>query len=476
MVPKMVSGATQGAALSVAQPPTPDQGTSTAIGGAIGGAIPIVGGIGRSLVNAAAPILNPKSVVSPLVRQLVGDDPAALAALQNPSQLVPGSTPTTAQVIATPQAVMTEKALANTNPAFKQQLLEQQNTNNDARLAAIQGVAQNPQALAAALQDRTQTAAPLIDGLLTNGKPVDAGPIISQLADLKGSSLGTDPVVKKAIGDLSSSVQDAIQTTGQGGNLVRPDLLDGLRQNVRGFLQQNSSNGAVGTRQEAAFEPVRSAIVDSIESTNPGYRDYLATYAAKSQPINTMEAAGGILDNVGSDSRSANSSGAPQVTLTKYASALAKALQTPYGIEPEAQKTLEAVQSDLQRESISNSVRSPGSDTAYNLQAPGMLANALYGNSFAGTPKAAPALGSLLGAAGGWMTGHYYGAATGATTGAYLGSKFAGLGQSRVNEILAKALSDPQFAAQLAQQAKAPNQSLARIPQIAALLGAQSQQ
>lgn len=42
------------------------------------------------------------------------------------------------------------------------------------------------------------------------------------------------------------------------------------------------------------------------------------------------------------------------------------------------------MQRDLQRETVSNAVRTPGSDTAYNLGAPGWLASKVYGPNFRG--------------------------------------------------------------------------------------------
>lgn len=306
------------------------------------------------------------------------------------------------------------------------------------------------------------------NSLKNMGNLVDAAPVLSQLSDLQGSSLGTDPVVKKGVTDLIAGIKDGIANTQEGGTLVRPDLLDGYRQNVRNILKQYATNGAVGSRQEAAFEPVRSAIVDAIDGANPGYRDYLANYAKNSAPINSMEAAGSILDNVAGGGRSANSSGTEQITLPGYRAALAKALNdSPYGLDPAAQAKLEAVQADLQRASISNSVKSPGSDTSYNLQAPGWLAKQLYGGNFQGP-------GSLVkgaaAAAGGALGGGFSGAA-----GGYLGaSKLAEVASKRVNDALAEALLNPAKAQQLLQPSSISpvwQQLLQRAPQAGLLMG-----
>lgn len=482
---RFVSGTTQGGIVGAASPVTSgdywdQKGKDVGGSAALGGSIPLVGGAVKSLYqggkNAFLPIVSPSSVVGPTVSNLIGSDPAALAALQKPQQLVPGSMPTTAQLLATPQAVATEKTFANTSPDFKIKLAERSNANNDARLAAVSSVAKTPEEIAAAIAARKSAASGWIgpEGKLANGAPVDATPVLQALDALKQSPLGIRPTIGGAANDIASTIRASATTdptTGQ--TMIAPGHMDAVRQNVREFLARHAPNGAVGSQQEAAFEPIRNAITDQIEGANPGYRAYLADYAKNSRPINTMEAAGGILDNVGGAGRGANTSGVPQVTLARYSSALKQAQKTPFGLDPEAQKALEAVQADLQRASISHGLTSPGSDTAFNLQAPGWLAGKLYGDNFTGTPSGAKVAGGLLGAMGGWVGGGGFGAAGGATAGVAAANKLGQFGQKRVNEMFAKALTDPEFAAQLAAEFRASQQKapglLKSIPQLGLL-------
>lgn len=484
---RIASAGTQGAIVGAASPVTDegnywDQVASGATSGAaIGGALPVVGGIVKGafggVKNAVLPIVSPKSVVAPALSRMAPEDLSALIA---PQQYVPGSMPTTAQVLATPNAVATEKAFANRSPAFKMALAQRSNANNDARIAALQDVAGSPKAIEDAIAARRAAAQPWTDpanGTLATGAPVDASPVIEQLIALQKSSLGVDPAVKKGAASILESLQSGIDNTGQGGNLIRPDLLDANRQNVRSFISQHASNGAVSSKQEAAFEPVRSAIVDSIEGANPGYRAYLADYAKNSSPINTMEVAGRILDNVAGDSRSANTSGVPQVTLNRFGSALKSSTNaSKFEIDPAAQATLGGIQSDLQRASISDGLRSPGSDTAYNVESQGWLARQLYGSNFTGAPGAATVAGGALGGLGGWLTGGVFGAAGGATAGAAAVKKLGEYGQNRVNSVFSDAMTDPEFAQQLiakyrAQQSQQPGLLTSQIPQLGGLLG-----
>jgi len=169
----------------------------------------------------------------------------------------------------------------------------------------------------------------------------------------------------------------------------------------------------------------------------PGYRDYLTEFAKRSVPVNTMQVGqdleGKLLANA------LNSSGDPAATLPGYRSALAKALrETDYPIDPQAQKALEAVQSDLQRATISSSVRAPGSDTAYNAGAGTAFLRAL-GAGPEGNGKAAAAAAATL-------------ATTGSPKlagGAAFGTKKAGdFIANRVGNALGDLMLDPQKLAQ----------------------------
>ena len=524
---KIASGATQGAVVGAVQPVvTPPLSLSDLIlqqhaaapsywdqkrdqiasSAALGGAVPIASQVARSaygsLKNVAAPLINPTAVVAPSLAKWAtnsGQDSLedVVKQLRSPEHFVEGSTPTTAQVLANPTIVSAEKAMAN-NPSFKPQFEARNIQNNAARIAAVQGVAGTPDALQGAVDARTQATQPLLSKLFydaTTSQPVPASAVLSKVNELENSSFSTDPVIKRTLGAIRSQIADAIEKTDtnsytytpsqlkglRDAPYVRADLLDGIRQNLRGTLRDNASDGIVSSKQSAGLEPLADHITSAIDEANPGYRDYLATYAQGSRPINTMEAAGSILDNVAGGGRSADASGAAQVTLAGYRAALARALsKSPYGIDPAAQSTLEGVQSDLQRASISNSIRSPGSDTSYNLQAPSWLAGQLYGKGMTGAPALSKVAGGAFGALGGYLTGGGFGAAGGATAGATAVAKLADMGQSKVNAALADALLNPQSAADmlaaLLPQKAGPTKAAAlgllskKVPQVSVLL------
>jgi hypothetical protein len=469
---RAAGGAAQGAAMATAQPVDTSTSLSDLVtgsqapsfwdqklgqvgtGAAFGGALPVAAaGVGSAWnagkrAIAESPILNPSTYAAKQIGiQLGADAPTITGDLVGAPTYVPGSAPTAAQAGADPRLVMMEKSLANENPKFKAALAARENANNAARLQAVADVAKTPQALADAITQRTTVTAPMRDFTVTNGNPVPVNSVDQALGALAGGPLGVRPTIGNAasamrseLGDLTNVTPPNTLTNTPGAATASPAMLDALRQNANDYLSKFAPQGFVGTQEQAAMTPVKSAIVDAIDAANPGhklsaggwgqglpqmgpqapsYRDYLSEFAKRSVPINTMEVgqhlqakllAGGL-----------NSAGDAATALPGYRSALAQALRnSDYAIDPQAQAALEGVQSDLQRATISNSIKSGGSDTAYNegagkefLRALGAASGSNVpaalagGTAFAATGSATAGAGAAMGAkkAGGWVTG-----------------------------------------------------------------------
>jgi hypothetical protein len=178
----------------------------------------------------------------------------------------------------------------------------------------------------------------------------------------------------------------------------------------------------------------------------PGVQQARAAYAAGSVPVNTMEVGQQIANGLGT--RPMNAGGVPELQLNPYRTAFTKAMRgADHGIDANALGTLQGIGQDLQRSTVSNSIRSPGSDTAYNLAANGWLARRLYGDNFqgGGVGKALGMAAQAGGAAGGAALfgpgGAGVGSALGSGVGAMLnGSRVGG----RLNEHLGQLLLNPQ--------------------------------
>jgi hypothetical protein len=274
-----------------------------------------------------------------------------------------------------------------------------------------------------------------------NRNMVDPSGVLQTLKTLRYGPLGVNPQRANTLDSLISSVQGSQNING----LVGTDLLDAVRQETGKLARQASGQNGM------AYGSANDSLVQAIDRVAPGYADYLGTYARASQPITDQRAASGILDRLGSVGLGADQR--PVLTLSRYNSALNQANKGPFPLSPQAKNALGNVQKDLQREGVSGSVRTPGSDTAYNLSAPGWLASKLYGSNFNGGGP----IGKLAGAALGSIVPGI------GTVGGYLGAeKLASVANSRVFDAVQKLMLNPQTMADELDKLAAKNPALAR--------------
>ncbi|MFM0102005.1 hypothetical protein PQR01_00455 [Paraburkholderia rhynchosiae] len=407
---KIGLGALQGAA-GAGMMPTADpsngqsfaaqKATQMGLGAALGGAAPAaVGGataIGRGIWNVAQPVVQPgRFVGNGLAGAMSPQDAAAVAqSIRGAQQFVPGSLPTTAQAGASPMLVQTEKALANDSPDFRTALLNRTIGNNDARWNALMGVAQTPEALQAAQAARGGAAAPLYTAAHSATVPVDSTFTVLQ------SRPSVQAAMSKA-NTLAAEEGVALQWPSAKNPQISGQALDYLG---RGLNDQISEAQRLGSDQQVrALTKTADAIDQWGQQNIPAIAQARAAYAAGSVPVNTMEVGQQIANGLGT--RAMNAGGAPEIQMMPFRSALTSAMASgnaaKYGIDADALNSLQGIGQDLQRATISNSVRTPGSDTAYNLAANGWLARNLYGPNFQG----ATGLGKAVAAGGALLAGH----------------------------------------------------------------------
>lgn len=491
------------------------KGLQAGIGAVTGGTMNRVGAGVGSLYNALRPVLSPKSTVGNQILSgvnqsvanaaeegasgggspsglpnLINDmDPqAVIVRLNSAGPIIPGSQPTTAQVAGIPQLVMAEKALKN-NPAYREAFENRTVANNAARMAALRSVAKTPEELAAALKARSDKAGelynqfdqrvipldPTLEGILNTPIGRDAVSRARALAANSQQPFGMKPGVPEQI--VPSSLLDAAgrplsQTTipavpgelsGKAANQIKMSI-DAMKRDV--------PTAGIASHEAGALEGVRSQLVNHLDTSEPLFKEARQAYAQGSQPVNSMQAGQSILNGLSGLGHNVSNDVAPM--LSQYRTQLAKALKnSKYGMEPEAQKTLENIQQDMQREAISNSIRSAGSDTAFNMQAPNWLSGKLLGQGMDGKSTGGRALGAL----GGFLTGGPMGAVGGHVVAEKAGS-FVG---NRVNSEFQKAMLDPQYFAKLLAEAlerqksaSAPLQQYAPAGARAASMGADS--
>ncbi|RKP56355.1 hypothetical protein D7S86_08120 [Pararobbsia silviterrae] len=377
-------------------------GGNAALGGLLGAAAPAVASAGRAVGSGVtgllSPVLNPGRYVGQGIANALGDQAGDVAAnIRSAPQFVPGSQPTTAQAGANPTLVATEKAAANANPDFKMALAQRGIDNNDARWGALMGVAGTPADLQAAQAARDAAASPLYQQ--AHAATANVGPAFMRYAQI--------PEMQQAMQAAhSAAALDA--AVGRGvppvwptptSNTINGSALDYTSRALGDMINDAQRQGA--NSRAASLTALKSSVDGWTQRYIPGVQAAKDAYAAGSVPINTMEVGQQIANGLGT--RSMNAGGAPEIQMMPFRSGLTQAMRgAPYGIDANALNTLQGIGQDLQRSTVSNSLKSPGSDTAYNLAANGWLARNLYGPAFGGSTG----LGRTIAGVGTAAAGH----------------------------------------------------------------------
>ena len=372
------------------------------IGGLMGAAIPLAyegaKAVGTGLWNAARPVLQPERYVGEGMTGLMNPSEAAAAAanIRGAQTFVPGSQPTTAQVAGNPMLVQTEKAAGNI-PAFKTAATERAIQNNNARWQTLMGIAQTPDALKAAQTARSDAVQPLYDQAATQTANVGSGFM----------KLAQRPAVQQAMQQADQLAANRGETLvwpqmGPTGTLYKSPsraisgrALDYTNQALGDMIGSAKASG--NKSLAAGLADAQSQLQSWTQSFIPAQRQAAQKFAEMSVPINTMGVGQQIANGLGT--RAMNAGGVPEIQLMPFRSALTSAMNggdaAKYGIDANALQALQGIGQDLQRATISNSIRSPGSDTAYNLAAQGWLARQLYGPTFGGAGNVGKAVGAL---------------------------------------------------------------------------------
>lgn len=404
------------------------------LGGTMGAGLPLVtagaSAAGRGLWNAVKPVVQPTRFVGEGLAGAMDPAEAYLAAsnIRSAPTFVPGSQPTTAQAAQTPFMVQTEKAAANI-PAFKTAAAQRAIDNNGARWQALMGVAQDDVALKAAQKARSTAADPLYSA--AGAQTANVGPGFMRLAQR--------PAFQQAMQQaetLAQNREEQLVWPQQGGSMaISGKALDYTNQALGDMIGSAKASG--NKSLAAGLTDAQSRLQAWTQRYIPMQRQAAQTYAQMSVPVNTMEVGQQIANSLGT--RAMNAGGVPEIPLMSYRSALTSAMNkgnaAKYGIDADALNTLQGIGQDLQRATVSNSIRSPGSDTAYNLAANGWLARNLYGPNFQG----ATGIGKTLAAGATAMSGHPL-AALGVFGG---GNKLGQIVGSRLQDRLTGLLMDP---------------------------------
>lgn len=339
---------------------------NTGIGAAAGAVVPVAQTayrVGKSLID---PLYEGgrQQILGRALRQTAGGQvDEAMRNLRSAQELVPGSAPTAGQAAGVPSIAALERAAMAANPNASNQLVARQAAQNEARIAALQGVTPD---VAAAQAARQQTAGALYDQARQAGfDPAtleQIGPQVAQLMqrvpdDLVAQARQLAQVAGEPISDMGSV---------QGAHYLKKAIDSRISQAVR-----------AGDNETArAFQGLQNEYLSVLDQLNPAYQQARQTYAQMSGPINQ----GQILEEVGR--RSTNFRG--DITPSAFNRAIQdRTAQTVTGqpratmqgaLTPDQLQTLQNIQSDLLRADFANTAgRGVGSDTVQKLAYQNML-------------------------------------------------------------------------------------------------------
>lgn len=445
MAARIAGGAlTGGASAGLVDPES--AGTGAAIGGALPPALGLVGAAGRTAGALVRPFYESgqRRIVGDTLREFASNPQAARSALSGAAEVVPGSAPIAATAAGDDGIAALSRAMQNASPEYASNLAARQTAQNQARTAALEGIAGNTGKIDVAKAARDSLTSPMreqvleaagnvpadrmlgaIDRLISN--PNNAGKLSQQaLNEFRGriAQFSEDGSINaRALYEIRKDINTLQQgkLQGEAGNLrYASSQLTGLKNIIDDAIDEASRRvppGAAGaapsaSREVSAFtpstelgqvrgsavgpaSPVQSAAPGGAQGARPSWRGYLQTYANESIPINQMQKLDEILKSV--QTGTVDSQGGAILSAAKLNNVLKnQGSDLVKELSPEQLRILRAVQADLNAGQIANNTgRAVGSNTLQNIAQNQLLQSSL-GNAIGGSNAARSTLGRLL--------------------------------------------------------------------------------
>lgn len=361
-----------------------------------------------------------------VLRQLSAQPELAAARATQYEPRIPGYAPTTAQATRDVGLVAAETPIRALDVTGK--FAAQASQANQARTNILDRLAKDKETLAAAITKRDEVTDPLREAAfakatitpemlqssvtLTVGKTID---------DILASSAGARKPVKDAMSFASERLKDG--TDPARLYEVRKDLRDA----AQGLLNKE---GSAYNLAKGQLEQVIRSIDDVLESSAPGYKDYLSKYAASSRGIERLEAVQDFRKRVLSTTPDIGRVGDFLISQPAFTRAIRALEDDPKlgGLSKTQFSLLQRVGQDLDDGVLARAAKSPGSDTFKNMSTAnvigGIVGKQIFGETSPFLNKVAAPLN--------WL---------------YNGTDDA------IREVLVDAMLDPKLAARLMQKA-----------------------
>lgn len=389
-VPAQVAAAT-GGALAGGAARESDASPLMQLIASIGGATTPAGAmaLGPAVGRAAKEIVRPgtqagrEAIAGGVLRQLSREPETAIKAMEGYQAPIGGYTPTAAQASRDVGLIAAETPIRALDVTGK--FGAQASQANQARMAILDRLAKDKEALNSAVTKRDDVTSPLREAAFAKST---VSPETFQTAvnltvnqtidDILGSSAGARSTVENTMNWAKEQIKRG--TTPERLYEVRKDLRDASQGRL-------DKDGAAYSLAKGQLEQVIRSIDDAIDSAAPGYKDYLKKYAQSSKGIEKLEAAQEFRGKVLSTTPDPSRIGDYMISQPSFTRAIRNAEK-----ETDLSKTqlavLKKVAEDLDSGVLNRAVKTPGSDTFKNISTANIIGAFIGKQMFGEVPAA----------------------------------------------------------------------------------------
>ena len=340
---------------------------------------------GRTLREVVRPFTESgrEAIVGKVLEQLSNAPKGLAQRLEEYQPAIGGYKPTTAQASRDVGLIAAETPIRGLDTSGK--FAAQASEANKARMTILDRMAKDQDAVTQAIAKRDEVTAPLREAafaapILTSEQLKSGINLIAnkQIQDILNSDVGKRSTVQNAM----KFAQDSINRADTVGSLyeVRKDL----RAAAQGLLDREGSAYSLANKE---LNTVIRAVDDVIDSSAPGYKDYLSKYAAASKGIERLEAAQGFRSKVLSTIPDPINVGDYMISQPSFQRAIRSTAKETKLSEMQV-RVLEKVGRDLDDGVLNRSGKVPGSDTFKNLSTANVIGGIIGKQMFGEVPTA----------------------------------------------------------------------------------------
>jgi hypothetical protein len=399
--------------------------------GLFGGAmIPGSAGGAQTVSRAAREIVRPGTeagrevIAGNVLRSLASDAERAIMAAEGYQAPIAGYRPTTAQATRDIGLASAETPIRGLDQTGK--FAQQQVEANRARMAILDRLAKDKDALERAAAKRDEVTSPLREEAFLKAQNVS--PETFQSATALTVNKTIDDILKSDVGARGTVIKTMNWAKEQLSRGTTPARMYEVRKDLRDAAQGLlDKEGAAYSLAKRELEQVIRSVDDAIDAAAPGYKDYLDKYAKSSRGIERMEAAQQFRGKVMSTIPDPSNIGEYLISQPSFTRAIRAAAE-----DTKLSKTqlavLQRVSQDIDSGVLARATKVPGSDTFKNLSTANIIGGIVGKQMFGEVP---PAFAKVV-APMNWL---------------YNGSDDA------IRQLLVDAMLDPQLAAKMMRRA-----------------------